>query len=163
MLSAKKSYICRLPEATLADSREQHAQTPEGKKWKEKDEISPLWPAERFLFVVGATYIYNGSNNKRESPTKSTKSTKTDKPWIPIIVTSLRPASWRGRAFVSVILFLPPYIWGRNEGTENAQRANVNCLQSPIENIKVSGCKELRFQGTKGIGNGVKNLKENGW
>ena len=27
-------------------------------------------PAERFLFVVGATYIYSGSNNKRESDNK---------------------------------------------------------------------------------------------
>lgn len=29
--------------------------------------------AIRFLFVVGATYIYSGSNNERESPTKITK------------------------------------------------------------------------------------------
>jgi len=26
-------------------------------------------PAERFLFVVGTTHIYSGSNNKRESAT----------------------------------------------------------------------------------------------
>ena len=31
-----------------------------------------LLPAKRFLFVVGAAYIYSGSNNKRKSPQRST-------------------------------------------------------------------------------------------
>ena len=31
------------------------------------ENIIPFWPAERFLSVVGAIYIYSGSNNKQES------------------------------------------------------------------------------------------------
>ena len=30
-----------------------------------------FWPAERFLLVVAAAYIYSGSNNQRESATRS--------------------------------------------------------------------------------------------
>ena len=35
-----------------------------------------FWPAERFLLVLAAAYIYRGSNNQRESATKSYKNKK---------------------------------------------------------------------------------------
>ena len=40
------------------------------------DRCSVRLAAIRFLFVVGAAYIYSGSNNKRESPTKMSQNKK---------------------------------------------------------------------------------------